>query len=207
MSIFKELEDVRWVYSGQYVGSSDHSSYEVFAENRALYDVWQNTNINNDSVEFLQGVLDNAGSVIGDIEQVPVGALMCGVWNPPPNGWLFCNGASFYAHIYDALFSVIGYTYGGSGGVFQVPDLRGKFIRGLDSGRGLDPGRVLGSSQEEMFREHSHNVWILGASHYRGDDAGFGSNYRTSTPVLETEFYGGNETRPYNMNLYYYIRY
>lgn len=43
-----------------------------------------------------------------------------------PSGWLFCNGQSVSTTTYSALFSVIGYTYGGAGVSFNVPDLRGR---------------------------------------------------------------------------------
>ena len=37
--------------------------------------------------------------------------------------------------------NVIGYQYGGSGQNFNVPDLRGEFIRGYDDNKGVDSGR------------------------------------------------------------------
>ena len=39
------------------------------------------------------------------------------------------------------------FSYGDGSTNFRIPDYRGVFIRGLDSGRGLDNGRVLGSYQ------------------------------------------------------------
>jgi microcystin-dependent protein len=74
-----------------------------------------------------------------------------------PAGFLVCNGLSYATTDYPALFAVIGYTYGGSGGTFNVPDLRGEFIRGSDSGRNVDPGRALGSEQLDAFQGHRHN--------------------------------------------------
>jgi microcystin-dependent protein len=59
---------------------------------------------------------------------------------------------------YAALFAVIGYTYGGSGGSFVLPDLRGEFIRGWDDGRGVDPARAFGSAQAENLPNHKHGV-------------------------------------------------
>jgi len=49
------------------------------------------------------------------------------------------------------LFSAIGTTYGGGDGstTFNLPDLRGEFVRGLDDGRGVDTSRTLGSSQAD----------------------------------------------------------
>ena len=68
--------------------------------------------------------------------------------------------------IYAALFAAIGHTYGGSGGSFQVPDLRGEFIRGLDNyggtassrgARGVDSGRSsVNDVQGSQMQQHSH---------------------------------------------------
>ena len=44
-----------------------------------------------------------------------------------PNGWRFCDGRLLAIADYDALFSLIGTTYGGDGQVtFALPDLRGR---------------------------------------------------------------------------------
>jgi hypothetical protein len=40
---------------------------------------------------------------------------------PPPAGWLVCNGADVSTATYPALFALLGYTYGGSGGSFTLP--------------------------------------------------------------------------------------
>ncbi|EGV38464.1 phage tail protein [Neisseria weaveri] len=68
--------------------------------------------------------------------------------NPPP-GWLKANGAAVSRTTYAALFAAIGTTYGAGDGrtTFNLPDLRGEFVRGLDDGRGIDSGRALGSRQ------------------------------------------------------------
>ncbi len=41
-------------------------------------------------------------------------------------------------------------------GTSASPDLRGEFIRGLDNGKGLDSGRVLGSTQVDSLKDHEH---------------------------------------------------
>lgn len=53
-----------------------------------------------------------------------------------PDGWLFCDGSSYGTATYPDLFSVIGYSYGGSGTAFAVPDLRGRVIAGRDMDNG-----------------------------------------------------------------------
>lgn len=56
----------------------------------------------------------------------PVGSLQAYAGASAPSGWLLCNGTSYSTSVYPELFSVLGYTYGGSGANFNVPDLRGR---------------------------------------------------------------------------------
>ncbi len=65
-----------------------------------------------------------------------------------PIGYVSCDGASYSITQYPELFNAIGYLYGGAGATFNVPDLRGEFVRGLDAGRGIDAGRSIGSFQK-----------------------------------------------------------
>lgn len=53
-----------------------------------------------------------------------------------PDGWLFCDGATYGTGVYPNLFSIIGYSYGGGGAVFAVPDLRGRVVAGRDIDNG-----------------------------------------------------------------------
>jgi microcystin-dependent protein len=47
--------------------------------------------------------------------------------NFPPAGWMFCDGAQLPIAENDALFNLIGTTYGGDGQeTFNLPDLRGR---------------------------------------------------------------------------------
>lgn len=71
-----------------------------------------------------------------------------------PSGWLECNGAAVSRTAYATLFAVIGTTYGPGDGAttFQLPDLRGEFLRGADRGRGIDTGRAIGTAQGDAIR-------------------------------------------------------
>lgn len=53
-----------------------------------------------------------------------------------PNGWLLCDGSSKATADYPDLFDTIGYTYGGSGSSFNVPNFTNKFPRGNTPGVG-----------------------------------------------------------------------
>ncbi|RMH12700.1 MAG: tail fiber protein, partial [Gammaproteobacteria bacterium] len=79
----------------------------------------------------------------------PPGVVQAFAGSTVPTGWLECNGAAINRTTYADLFAVIGTTYGAGDGVttFNLPDLRGEFIRGYDNGRGADVGRALGSAQ------------------------------------------------------------
>jgi len=53
----------------------------------------------------------------------------------PPSGWVLCNGQTLDKDQYPLLFKLIGYTYGGSGQQFAVPDLQGRAPIGAGQGQ------------------------------------------------------------------------
>jgi microcystin-dependent protein len=56
----------------------------------------------------------------------------------PPRGWLYCEGQILNRRQFEALFSIIGFTYGGDGGMmFALPDLRSKVAIGAGPSHGL----------------------------------------------------------------------
>jgi microcystin-dependent protein len=129
-----------------------------------------------------------------------------------PTGWLKCNGAAISRTTYAKLFAVTGTTYGVGDGstTFNLPDLRGEFIRGFDDGRAVDSGRTFGSFQAEDFKSHNHTLkQATGnnfSSFYEGN-SGTGSLYKVSysgtsqAGVSDVNLQGGTETRPRNRAL------
>jgi microcystin-dependent protein len=92
---------------------------------------------------------------------VPVGTVIYSAvpHTTPPAGYLHCNGGSLAATAFPNLFIAIGTTFGSAGsGQFNLPDLRGEFIRGADAGRNVDAGRVLGSNQAARVGNHKHEL-------------------------------------------------
>jgi microcystin-dependent protein len=60
-----------------------------------------------------------------------------------PRGWAFCEGQLLPINQYQALFSLLGTTYGGDGRTtFALPDLRGRAPIGVGTGPGLEPVRL-----------------------------------------------------------------
>lgn len=80
------------------------------------------------------------------------GAVAHFAMTTPPTGWLKANGAAISRTTYAALFAAIGTTYGTGDGstTFNLPDLRGEFLRGYDDSRGVDASRVFGSTQSAL---------------------------------------------------------
>lgn len=159
------------------------------------------------------------------INGVPAGASMAWHTETPPTGWLECDGASLSRATYAALFAAIGTTYGNADGThFNLPDLRGKFIRGWAHGQATDPDRAsrtdrgdgttgdhVGTKQAESFKAHVHNVfvhWFGGPKlSQTGSDINGGYNDNVTVTGLDTASTGGNETRPINTNVMYIIKY
>lgn len=90
---------------------------------------------------------------------VPTGSVFYLAAVTLPSGYLVCSGAAVSRTTFAALFAAISTTYGAGDGstTFNLPDLRGVFIRGLDVGRGLDPSRDLGTFQNDQVQYHKHN--------------------------------------------------
>jgi microcystin-dependent protein len=68
---------------------------------------------------------------------LPSGTVVDFAGATAPGGWLACDGSSFPTATYPNLFAAIGYTFGGSGANFNVPDLRGRTGIGAGQGSGL----------------------------------------------------------------------
>ncbi len=138
---------------------------------------------------FVKSAMDNV-----QVEQA--GQVVFFAMNSAPSGWLKANGAAVSRTAYAALFAAIGITHGAGDGstTFNLPDLRGEFIRGWDDSRGVDAGRAFGSWQADEFRSHvhyTHNSGTLTAPY--GGGAG-----QQADP---TSAAGGDETRPRNIAL------
>jgi microcystin-dependent protein len=90
---------------------------------------------------------------------ISAGAVMTFATPSAPAGWLKADGSAVSRSEYPNLFLAIGTLYGAGNGstTFNLPDLRGEFVRGLDDGRGVDSFRTLGSFQIDVNKEHNHN--------------------------------------------------
>lgn len=141
--------------------------------------------------------------------QIPAGTVQHFALAAAPAGWLACAGGTASRTTEARLFAAIGTTFGAGNGAttFGLPDLRGEFIRGLDSGRGVDAGRALGSAQAFQVGEHLHGIW--GDINTDADNTGGGAfptlEQQGREATVNTDPAGGNtngsESRPRNVAL------
>jgi microcystin-dependent protein len=121
----------------------------------------------------------------------------------PPEGWLICDGSVLKRGQYPELEKVYP--------SLRLPDLRGEFIRGWDSGNKIDPGRSLLSSQSDLLKEHNHlfsQTWGATGADPTGGRYPVGAD--SAGEVLNIPIYtsnsGGSETRPRNIAFNYIVR-
>lgn len=130
-----------------------------------------------------------------------------------PPGWLIADGSALSRTVYSDLFAAIGTAHGAGDGstTFQIPDIRGEFIRGFDNNRGIDAGRVFGSDQPDGFRAHNHPPAL--GSFFLSLRNGFSTSFSptggqgTAVDGISTGNTGENETRPRNIALLGIIKY
>ena len=151
-------------------------------------------------------------------------------------GWLYCDGSPYACADHLLLFGVIGSRFGSAtaDGVAQfcVPDLRGRFIRGVDVKGGIDPGDrktpdgttsfEVGTEQADAFQGHEHTYISSGGGLTVTMTAG-AAQTNTIGPIPDTSTTGilvdpsdngqsdgaprsSTETRPVNIALNYLIR-
>ena len=144
---------------------------------------------------------------------VPTASVFALATSTVPSGYLECNGAAVSRTTYADLFSAIGTTYGSGNGssTFNVPDMRGEFLRGWDNGRGVDDSRTLGSSQGHQLQEHTHTIAYrdhappFGGNPITIGDLAGGANSTKETNNGQTGNFG-SETRPRNIAMMYVIK-
>jgi microcystin-dependent protein len=144
-------------------------------------------------------------------------------------GWLYCDGSAYSMQAYWELYGVIGTSFGGDATTFNVPDLRGRFVRGVDGGAGNDPdagartaqppggasGDHVGSWQADAFQGHEHFYTSTMEGPETAEPPGapllIPEPEQPTTGVTTDNTHGtprvASETRAVNLALNYLIRY
>ena len=152
---------------------------------------------------------------------VPAGTIVAYGGTTAPAGWLLCNGASKTRTDYVALSTAIGTAFGTSSATtFNVPDFRGRFLRGWDNTAGRDPDRAgrlamntggstgdgIGSIQEDALKIHGHQYSFYNTTD--GDDGSSGQHEVNGSYLANSSETGtSTENRPKNAYVNYIIKY
>ncbi|MGI0135293.1 MAG: tail fiber protein, partial [Candidatus Micrarchaeaceae archaeon] len=110
------------------------------------------------------------GGAINLPQPLPSGSIIDFAGPNIPSGYLECNGQSLSAATYAALFSAIGYTWGGSGGSFNVPNLNGYVTMGRNGQYGVgNLGQSYGENTHTLsiseIPSHNHSINDPGHTH------------------------------------------
>ena len=118
-----------------------------------------------------------------------------------PAGWLLCDGSSVATATYPALFTALGYAYGGAGANFNLPDLVAKFPKGSATQTATTGGNNSLTLTTAEMPAHTHTVNDPGHFHdsprhigtgvYRAQQYNTNDNYSyDATPPTSTETTG-----------------
>lgn len=147
--------------------------------------------------------------------KLPIGSIIAMSSDYIPAGYLLCNGAAVNRQNYSLLFAKIGTTYGEGDGTntFNLPDLRGKFVRGLGGNSdllGKTQGDAIRNIQGEVDICHGDNnvtngVFRDNGRKSRGRD---GNEWYSHSVIFDasTVVPTANENRPLNMAMNYLIK-
>lgn len=123
------------------------------------------TDIQSDITD-LQSDITTINTLITD--SMPLGSMiMYSIATAPSSKWELCEGQSLATASYPDLFSLIGYSFGGSGASFNLPDMRGKFFAGYDAsgaseyqtiGQGAGANSVTLTAAESGLPAHTHTA-------------------------------------------------
>ena len=181
-----------------------------------------------DGSKIVDGTITNAKL----IDVMPVGSILAYAGRTAPSGWFECDGGAYSDAAYPALAALLlsdtdptKYMYGGTvaSNLFNVPDLRGSFIRGYNHGKSSPAGYYdadaasrlnrgdaatgdkVGTKQLDGIKSHTHTSGGATTGSVNGGTGATavigGLTGAQSSPAATSD------TRPYNVQLMYIIKY
>jgi microcystin-dependent protein len=162
------------------------------------------------------------------LEAARVGVVEAFAGTSVPDGYLECDGSAVSRTAYSSLFTKLSTTWGAGDGstTFNVPDLRGVFLRGAGTHGTLTnaagtafAGPAVGASANDMVQSHHHessrgtisNAASLGTDAVRVVNRASGDGSLEGKAPMTDGINGtprtGAETRPVNVGVKYIIKY
>ena len=148
--------------------------------------------VQNSNNQFLQA-----------ISYVAVGTIFSYAGKTVPETFMLCDGRSLDKTEYEELFNVIGYTFGGSGESFMLPDLRGKTLVGVNStDTNFDSvGATGGEAEHTLTTDEMPSHWHKVVAKWGGEtckirpyqtNAGSGEQWALTSPTTFSEYEDGD---------------
>lgn len=187
--------------------------------------------------QIVAGLQAQLRTTLGSIQNslLPAGSVICFAGSQAPPNFHLCDGSAFSKADFPELYAAIGSAYSQPGvdsqTYFNIPDLRGMFVRGCDYGRGVDssPSRGLGTVQPAMTAQpasgafqtaeagaHQHTMFFWSAKLSGSGHSDFlaasllGNSYNIPTSANGAHSHpvvGGDvETCPINVAMNYIIK-
>lgn len=193
--------------------SSPGDEYELVFE--VLFD--ENTTVINDAADkynpgkdeidytdviFVrsQELKDALGNFLA-LKDIAIGTIRTNPVSTIPNGWLECDGSAISQATYIDLYNILkdgggSCIYGEGGGNFNLPDLRGEFVRGWDHGRGVDPDKATRTNRGDgqggdFVGTKQPNATKLPVSGFTSDDPGDHS-HTYNVAIYDNSIEGGS---------------
>jgi len=183
------------------------------------------------TVALTAGTVAVADLAAATVERLlPAGAVMAFGFGSEPPGWLIADGSAVSRATYASLFAAISTLHGAGDGstTFNLPDLRGIFVRGSGSQTvgGITYSGTFPQKETDLFRSHTHAVTDPTHRHsYTDQVSNSNGNFTTaggtgqdgasdlgrqtgfSATGISIQASGGAETRPANIALLYCIKF
>lgn len=153
----------------------------------------------------IQKQVDGLAATIQKDVRIPTGTIVAYYGDKVPKGWMLCDGSTIPSD-FEELRKVAGE---------KVPDLRGMFLRGVNSGRidgkgDTETDRKIGSFQDDLLRKHSHAFTLQGAAGNKAfvnrEPAWGYDDWHGAASTANTSEQGGTETRPKNVAVNFIIK-
>ena len=168
---------------------------------------------------------------------VPTGSVLAFSGPTAPKGYLVCDGSAVSRTTYATLFAMIGTAHGTGDGstTFNLPDYRGRFLRGVSGNSANDPnkatrvamntggnaGNLVGTVQAQATAKnglydngHAHSTVNTNQSGTAGGIYTSGTNVSTPQAAAYNTNSGSSdirstdsETRPLNAYVNYIVKY
>ena len=124
---------------------------------------------------------------------LPAGVVVAYAGSSCPSGWIKADGSAVSRTGKSRLFTALGITHGQGDGstTFNLPDYRGRFLRGVDSGIGRDPDRASrtasgtgGNTGDQVGSVQNYAIENIVGTWNGGFRVGYGIAHVSSTGVF-----------------------